>query len=113
MSSLGSCLERSNAMNDYLKYLNESPTVFFKCINDNDWNVEFVTQNVFNLFGYSKEDFISRKITFGKCIHLSDKQQVLDEIEHIVNSNCTEYEFKPYRIISKEGKRLYEIKIIG
>lgn len=33
-------------MENYLEYLNYSPTVFFKCINDSNFTVEFLTQKI-------------------------------------------------------------------
>ena len=45
--------------NKLLHYLNESPTVFFILEKqDKNWELEYVTSNVINLYGYSAEDFI-------------------------------------------------------
>ena len=45
-----------------LHYLNESPTVFFILRKiDGHWELEYVTSNVKNLYGYSAEDFLSKK----------------------------------------------------
>ncbi len=52
-------------MNDnYLQYLNESPTIFFQCRNESGWPVEFVTKNILEIFGYEDKDFISCKMSF-------------------------------------------------
>ena len=46
-----------------LHYLNESPTVFFILKkNDKNWELEYVTSNVINLYGYSAGDFLLKSL---------------------------------------------------
>lgn len=89
---------------DFLQYLNESPTVFFQCRNENGWPVEFVTKNILENFGYECEDFLSSRLSFLDLVYEEDKKQILEEVEYISNTKLDKYEFKPYRIISKNNK---------
>ena len=93
-------------MNDYLEYLNESPTVFFKCTTEHGWPVEFVTKNVSTLLGYNSKEFISKNMNFLDIVYENDKQQVIDELTHIPLKK-RKYEFKPYRIMTAKGKILW------
>ncbi|RLD67347.1 MAG: hypothetical protein DRI95_04970 [Bacteroidetes bacterium] len=78
--------------------------VVFKWQNTDNWPVEYVSQNVSNVFGYSVKDFVSGKITFGDIIHKKDKQRVTDEIKESKQNNEDNFEHKPYRIVHKNGK---------
>jgi len=99
-------------MKDYLEYLNESPTVFFKCRNEEGWPIEFVTENIKSIYGYESKDFVSQKIKFIDIVYEEDRKQLASEIEYIVNNlNLDRYEFKPYRFISKD-KKLYWVQDI-
>jgi len=91
-------------MNNYLEYLNESPTIFFQCRNDDGWPVEFVTENIYEILGYKSEDFISAKIGFIDIVYELDKQQILEEVSSVSSSVEDKYEFQPYRVISKNKK---------
>jgi len=65
---------QEEVMKKMREYLNESPTVFFKCLNSNSWPVEFVTTNLKDIFGYEREDFLSKKMTFLDFIYEEDRQ---------------------------------------
>ncbi len=90
-------------MNDYLEYLNESPTIFFQCRNEEGWPVEFVTENITEIFGYKSEDLTTSKIGFIDMVYHRDKQQILEEISALSYTSKNRYEFQPYRIISKDN----------
>ncbi len=94
-------------MNKIQEYLNESPTVFFKCSNQEGWPVEFVTANLKDIFGYEQKDFLSKKLKFLDFIYEEDKQKVIDELVYMSKNNREKYELKPYRIITKENKVLW------
>lgn len=94
-------------MDHYLQYLNESPTVFFKCKNEKGWPVEFVTENVFEILGYKSEDFLSSRISFLDIVYERDKQQIIEEVSNISKFENKKYEFKPYRITTKNNATLW------
>ena len=86
------------------EYLNESPTVFFKCLNEDGWPVEFVTTNLKDIFGYEQEVFLSKKIKFLDFIYEEDRQKVIDELSIISQTNKEKYELQPYRIVTNENQ---------
>lgn len=94
-------------MKNYLKYLNESPTVFFEYKNSLGNSVEFVTENVKEIFGYSSYDFKSKNFSFLDLVFEEDKKQFLEEINHISKNSEDKYEFKPCRMIAKDKKQLW------
>lgn len=95
----------SNAINKANTIINRSPAVAFLWKNAENWPVEFVSDNVQNVLGYSKDDFIKGKISYSGIIHSEDIERVEEEV--ILNSkdkNIMEFIHKPYRVITKDGK---------
>ncbi|OQY05457.1 MAG: hypothetical protein B6I20_01230 [Bacteroidetes bacterium 4572_117] len=77
--------------------------VVFKWVIGGKWPVEYVSQNVANVFGYSVEDFISKKINYLDIIHKEDLQRVANEVKAAQQKNTSNFEHKEYRIVHKNG----------
>ena len=83
-----------------LHYLDESPTVFFILRKiDGHWELEYVTTNVKNLYGYSAEDFLSKKVKHEDFIFPEDLHQYRLEVRQISKIIKDKYTYKPYRIL--------------
>lgn len=84
--------------------LTKSPAVAFLWRNEKDWPVEYVSENVNGLFGYSKEEFISGKISYSKVVHPDDIQRVGNEVTSFSEDReSSEFIHEPYRIVTKDG----------
>lgn len=86
------------------KYLENSPSVFFKWRNETGWPVEFVTENVSKLFGYTKANFLDRSIRYDQVIHPYDIGRVIDEVMSASHGTDNEFVHKPYRILTQSGE---------
>jgi PAS domain S-box-containing protein len=65
----------------------------YRCRNDSDWPMEFVSQGCLKLTGYSPEELIANdKLSYFDLINVDDQQAVLDELEKAVSAK------KPYQI---------------
>ena len=53
------------ALSEANNIINRSPAVAFLWKSESDWPVEFVSENVENLFGYSAQEFLDRKISYS------------------------------------------------
>jgi diguanylate cyclase (GGDEF)-like protein/PAS domain S-box-containing protein len=83
-----------------LHYLNESPTVFFILKKeDKFWELEYVTSNVINLYGYSAKDFLSKKVKHEDFIFTEDLHQYRNESRKISKVIKDEYVYNPYRLV--------------
>jgi diguanylate cyclase (GGDEF)-like protein/PAS domain S-box-containing protein len=81
-------------------YLNESPTVFFILKKENkSWELEYVTSNVVNLYGYSAEDFLLKKIKHEDFIFTEDLHTFRSEIRQVSKVIKNEYIYNPYRLV--------------
>ena len=84
--------------------INKSPAVAFLWKNEEDWPVEFVSDNVVGLFGYSAEEFASGKVSYAMTVHPDDLERVAEEVTTFSNDKeRTGFVHQPYRIIAKDG----------
>lgn len=75
----------------------------YRCRNDTDWTMEFISEGVFELTGYRSEDFIHNKnVKFGDIIHPEDQKRVWDEVQNALKENRS-FELN-YRIINASGE---------
>ena len=91
---------------DFEHYLNLSPTVFFKWRAEDGWPIEYVTNNVLELLGYSKEEFMSQTIQYRDLIYPLDLARVSQEVTDfslIKNS----FKHSPYRLVTKDQKIIW------
>ncbi|MFC1558068.1 PAS domain S-box protein [candidate division KSB1 bacterium] len=85
--------------------INSSPVVAFLWRNEEGWPVEFVSDNVEGLFGYTADEFISGKIHYSKTIHPDDLDRVTDEVvKYSKMKRRKKFTHKPYRIVTKDRK---------
>ncbi|WP_299526113.1 PAS domain S-box protein [uncultured Lutibacter sp.] len=85
-----------------INIIERSPSVVFLWKNLENWPVEYVSKNVYQLFGYTSEEFLTGKINYKELIHLGDVTRITEELAKINNSNIFTHE--PYRIVTKTGE---------
>ena len=81
--------------------INSSPAVALLWKNIPQWPVQFVSDNVVNLLGYTAKEFITGKVIFKDIIHPEDEEQFIREV--INDDKTTKFKHEPYRIITKYG----------
>ncbi len=85
--------------------INRSPTVAFLWRNDEKWSVEFVSNNVKELFGYTTEEFISGGVSYTSLVHPDDLARVAGEVDDYSREEGREdFVHRPYRIVTKGGE---------
>ena len=92
------------ALTEANRIINRSPAVVFVWKNEEGWPVEFVSDNVENLTGYTVQDFIGHKITFRGIVHSEDIVRVASEaLVHRKKNTSQFFVHNPYRIVTKQG----------
>jgi PAS domain S-box-containing protein len=81
--------------------MSSSPAIVFLWKPEQDWPVEFVSDNI-EQFGYTVNDFISGKVIYGDVIHPSDLQRVRDEVDRASRDGFSDFS-QEYRILTKSG----------
>lgn len=74
----------------------------YRCLNDPDWTMEYVSDGVLSLTGYEKNEVLYNRIQpYAMIIHPDDRNMVWNFVQEGIEEN------KPYRItyriVSKEG----------
>ncbi|MCD4675019.1 MAG: PAS domain S-box protein, partial [Desulfobacula sp.] len=85
--------------------IHKSPVVVFLWKNMEGWPVEFVSDNVKELLGYTAKEFCSGQVSYKKIVHPDDLERVTREVSTFNEKNeNTGFAHEPYRIITKNGK---------
>jgi PAS domain S-box-containing protein len=90
------------------KIINNSQAIAFVWKNAPNWPIEYVSQNVQEILGYSTNEFMSGKVKYADIIHKDDIKRVVAEVEQ--NSqieSITGFTHKNYRVWSKSGKQIW------
>jgi len=83
--------------------LSNLPGLAYRCRNDRDWTMEFVSQGCLALTGYQPADLVGNsRISFGQLIHPDDRQGVWDSVQATIE-NREPYQLT-YRIITQSGE---------
>jgi PAS domain S-box-containing protein len=85
--------------------INESPAVVFLWKNQKGWPVEFVSENVKTLFGYTAEELISGMIPYRETVHPDDLDRVAKEVASFsADPGRERFTHTPYRVVCKNGQ---------
>lgn len=84
--------------------LRNVPGMAYRCRNDTEWSMEYVSQGVAPLTGYSSADFIENgRITWAELIEPEDRERVWEEVQEALERRGP---FRlEYRIRSRGGQR--------
>lgn len=79
------------------------PGMVYRCRNDKDWTMEFVSEGCRSLTGYQPDDLIhNSRVTYAELIHPADRQMVWDTVQQGVVAH------RPfqmtYRIVATSGE---------
>ena len=90
-------------LHEAYEIINRSPAIAFLWIKAEGWPVEFVSENVATLCGYSAEEFINGIISYVDLIHPDDLDLVADEVSQAEQNQLQEsFQHTPYRIITRD-----------
>jgi len=77
------------------------PGAVYRCAVSYPWEVEYISEAIFDITGYNASDFMNNNITYGMLIHPDDKANVSKIVDAAIESN-SEYEIV-YRLGNKDG----------
>ncbi len=96
--------EAEKALKEANDIINKSSSVAFTWKNQEGWPVEFVSENVERLFGYTAEEFMTGKVNYAGCVHPEDLERVAKEVAQFSSGKETkDFDHEPYRIIARDG----------
>jgi len=84
--------------------INNLRGVVFRCNNDADWTMQYISDGIYELAGYLPNEFINNKIrTYSSIIDPQDAGRIWQEIHEALNTGYL-YTIE-YRIITSSGSR--------
>ncbi len=82
--------------------LGNLPGMVYRCRNDRNWTMEFVSSGCTTLTGYAPEDLIgNRRVAYNGIIHPEDRAEVWRQVQEAVNRR-TAFDMT-YRIVATSG----------
>ena len=86
-----------------LTLMSNLPGMVYRCANDPNWTMLFVSDGCLELTGYPPADLINnRRISYNDIIHPEDRQRIWDAVQTGVTTNQP-FQFT-YRIITADGR---------
>ncbi|MHB8728271.1 MAG: sensor domain-containing protein [Sulfuricaulis sp.] len=81
------------------------PGMVYRCRNDRDWTMEFISEGCFDLTGYTPDNFIKPpRLPYAQLIHPEDQEPVWNEVQAAVREN------RPFQLIYRITTALGEQK---
>ncbi|MBS9403417.1 EAL domain-containing protein [Halomonas sp. TRM85114] len=82
--------------------MHQLPGMVYRCCNDRDWTMQFVSHGALALTGYRPEALLGNQATsFARLIHPGDRDRVFDEVQDAVARHVA---FRViYRLASADG----------
>lgn len=77
------------------------PGAVYTCKNDEYYSMLYLTDEIYKLTGYTKEEFLSTKVSLVDIFHPDDKDYIFNEINNKVEQRLPYH--LSYRIFHKEG----------
>jgi PAS domain S-box-containing protein len=85
------------------------PGVIFRCAIDQDWTMEYLSDEIEDLVGYPASDFIANDVrTFASIIHPEDAPVLAQEVEEAVEERRP-YTLE-YRVLHRNGSVRYVVE---
>ena len=94
--------ETAQEQQKLLELFDKGDISLFRWKNDINWSVEYVSNNVAALTGYSKEEFMNGKIAYSDLIEEEDLEHALQELSEAFEKDLDVLKHKPYQILTKD-----------
>lgn len=88
---------------DLLALFDKGDSVLFKWNNDEEWSIDYVSDNVAKLLGYSQDKFLNKEIVYASCIYKDDIERVTKEVHSAVEEKVDFFKHEPYRVVLEDG----------
>ncbi|MEA1956562.1 MAG: DUF3365 domain-containing protein [Campylobacterota bacterium] len=97
----------SKQINEVYNIFNTGNIVLFRWNNDERLSIDFVSDNVSKILGYTKEEFMHEDIRYASIIDSRDIDFVKNEVLEASQKDVYNFTHKPYRVKIKNGKTIW------
>jgi len=99
--------EAEQALRASYQIINRSPAVAFLWRNEKGWPVEYTSESVKNIFGYTAEEFIKGEVVYRDIIYSEDLEFVSEEVERYISKKDKNEFTQEYRIVTKDKRVIW------
>ncbi|MBI9081809.1 MAG: PAS domain-containing protein [Pseudodesulfovibrio sp.] len=85
----------------------QGPVMTFTWKNSENWPVEQVSDNVFELLGYTPEELLDGSLIYATLLHPDDLPRVFNEVTENSTPDSMHFVHEPYRLRHKSGAWLW------
>ncbi len=86
----------------YRSLTDNLPEVAYRCLNDKDWTMQYMSTAIDNITGYPPGEFINNKVrSYESVIHHEDSEMVAREIEAAIKAQSP-WDIE-YRVMHRDG----------
>lgn len=73
---------RKNRRNELVRLTDNIPGLAYRCLNDENWTMKFLSDGVKDLTGYESNDLLNNKnLSYNDIVHPEDRDRVQNEID--------------------------------
>ena len=91
-----------------INILNATPIVAFRWKNVEGLPIEYVSDNIVDVTGYTVSELLNGKVTIFDMVYPDDFKRVNDEVKEFSKiRNRAYFQHKPYRVVVKDGSTLW------
>lgn len=101
--------ELTKSKNALSTLMSNLPGMAYRCQNDENWTMEFVSEGCFGLTGYDSNEMINnQKVAFASLIHPDDQSRVWNKVQTALKENRP-FQLN-YRIRTKKGEEKWVLE---
>jgi PAS domain S-box-containing protein len=112
-SELSKLIEKKNFINKIKEnerfissIINNLPGFVYRCANDKNWTMYYLSENTINFIGYKEDELINNQVLSYNDLILPEYQQMIwDKIQESIKADLP-YEFE-YQIVKKDGNIIW------
>lgn len=84
------------------------PGFVYRCANDRDWTIEFISNGCFPITGFTPDDFLNKTPTFNDIIHPDYREFLYDKWQEVIEKKSIFKQDYPITTKTGENKWVWE-----
>lgn len=83
------------------------PTIVFNWKDQYGWPVDYVSDNIKSVLGYSASSFIEGELSYSSIVAPEFLSQIADDLSQARQQKLKSIELRPYQVVDAQGKRVW------
>lgn len=83
------------------------PTIVFNWRDQYGWPVDYVSDNIKSVLGYSPSSFIENDLSYSSIVAPEFLSPIAEDLSHARQQKLKSFELRPYQVVDAKGKRIW------